>query len=78
MLAMTVLVCCSFEVNDRSNALAFVHEIEGFVDLAQIHVVSDELVDFECSAEIFLDEFWHALDALVAAEGCAFPHTSGD
>lgn len=65
-------------MNDASDAFAFVHQVESFVDLRQVHVVGDELVDLEGSAEIFFDEFRNAFNALVASECCSLPSATSD
>jgi len=66
------------QMNDGTNALAFVHQVEGFVDLLQRHVVRDELVDLEGSVQIFLHKLGDAINGLVAAESCSLPDATGN
>ena len=44
-------------MNDRSNALAFVHQIERFVDVFERHRVGDELVDLDATVHVLVDHF---------------------
>lgn len=66
------------EVDDASDAFTAVHQVEGFVDLGEVHVVGDELVNLESAGEVFFDELRDTLDAFVSSECGSLPGSSGD
>uniref|UniRef100_A0A0N5A603 LigA n=1 Tax=Parastrongyloides trichosuri TaxID=131310 RepID=A0A0N5A603_PARTI len=64
--------------DDRTNALAFMHQIEGRVDLIKRHGVGDQLIDIDLAIHVPVNDFRHIGAAARTAECCAFPDTAGD
>ena len=65
-------------MDDRADALALVHEVEGVVDLFEPHGVRDHLVDLDLAFHVLLDHARQLSAALDAAEGGAHPLPAGD
>src|SRR5690606_24267245 len=64
--------------NDRADALPFVHEIEGLVDVLEAHLVRDEGIDLDLAAHVLLDHARQPGASLHAAERAAAPRASRD
>src|SRR5665213_1751946 len=64
--------------NHRADRLAFVHQVEGVVDLVERHGVGDEVVDVDLAVHIPVDDFRDIGAAARAAEGGAAPDAAGD
>src|SRR5260370_34170784 len=65
------------EHDDRTDRLAFVHQIEALVDLLQFEDVRNHRVDLDLSVHVPIDDFRHVGAAARAAERGAFPDTAG-
>src|SRR5882757_1335118 len=65
------------EHDDRTDRLAFVHQIEALVDLLQFEDVRDHRVDLNLSVHVPIDDFRHIGAAARAAERGAFPDAAG-
>src|SRR6516164_7335259 len=64
--------------HDRTNRLAFMHQVEALVDVLKLEDVGDHRVDLDLSIHVPVDDFRHVGAAARAAEGCALPHATGD
>src|SRR5690606_35181649 len=65
-------------LDHRADRLAFVHQVEGGVDLIERHHVGDEVIDVDLAVHVPVHDFGHVGAAACAAEGGAFPDASGD
>lgn len=63
----------TLKVNDRSDALALVHQVKRFVDLVQSHCMGYKFVDQQFLVKVRLHQFWHIVDTLPAAECRSLP-----
>src|SRR6185503_9781917 len=63
--------------HDAADRLAFVHEVEGVVDLVERHGVGDQVVDIDLLVHVPVDDLRHVGAAACAAEGGALPYASG-
>lgn len=43
------------EMDDTADALAFMHQLEGFIDIIQAHGVGDEIIELELALQVALD-----------------------
>src|SRR5699024_755321 len=66
------------EMNDRTNALAFVHQIEGLVDVFQPHGMRDEGIQRDFTLLRLFHITGQLGAALDATEGTATPDPTGD
>ena len=57
--------------HDRADRLAFVHQVEGRVDLLERHGVGDEIVDVDLPLHVPVDDLRHVRATARAAEGGA-------
>lgn len=64
-------------MNNAANALAFMHQIKGFVDFIQAHIMSDKLVDLKVIGQIGVNELWYTFDALPSTESRSLPCAAG-
>ncbi len=62
----------------RADALAFVHQVEGPVDVLQGHGVGDHAVEFDLTVQVVVHVAGQLAAALDAAEGGALPGAAGD
>ena len=65
-------------INNTPDTVALLHIRKGLVDAVQRLSVRDELVDFEFSGHIVVDEVGQLGPALDAAERAAFPYAARD
>lgn len=65
-------------MHDRTDRLAFVHQIEGIVDPVQIHGVGDERRQFDVALHRVLHHARQLAATLDATEGRAHPLAAGD
>src|ERR1700743_833708 len=63
--------------DDRTDALAFVHQIEGVIDLVQSQGVGDKGIDLDFAGHVTVDIAGELAAALDAAERRAAPHAAG-
>src|SRR5471030_1056868 len=72
------VMCSSLEGDDRADRLAFVHEVEGVVDLLDRHHVGDQRVDVDLLVHVPVDDLRHVAPAFGATEGRTHPRAAGD
>jgi hypothetical protein len=65
-------------VQNRPDAVALLHDLEGVVDLSQRLAVGNELVDLQLAVQVVLYEPWELRPALDTAESAALPLATGD
>jgi len=68
----------SFDMRYRTDAVTFVHDFKGLVDLGQSLAVSDEFINLECAFEIILDKGGQFASSLDATESGSSPYATGD
>src|SRR5262245_21280683 len=61
----------------RPDRFAFVHEVEGVVDLVERHCVGDQIVDIDFTLHVPVDDLGHVRAAARAAECGSAPDASG-
>src|ERR1700694_592660 len=66
------------EHDNRTNRLAFVHQIEPLVDLLELEDVRDHRIDLYLSIHVPVDDLRHIGAAARAAERRALPDPAGD
>src|SRR6185295_9716439 len=64
--------------NDAADRLAFVHQVEGLVDVFEWHGVGDHRVDLDLLFHVPIDDPRHVGATAGAAEGGAAPDPAGD
>src|SRR5690606_41796611 len=67
----------SSEVDNGANALAFMHQVKGVVDLLQAHGMGDEGIQRDFAALRLLDVAGQLGTPLHATEGTAAPDAAG-
>src|SRR5699024_3360229 len=65
-------------MQNGTNALAGIEQLEGLVDSGKRHFVGDELVDLDLAIHVALDIAGQLAAALDAAESRAAPHPAGN
>src|SRR5438105_127803 len=71
-------VCCySLEYDDRTNRLAFVHQIETLVDLLELEDMGDHRIDLDLAVHVPVDDFGNVGASACATERRAFPDAAG-
>src|SRR5438552_7167162 len=65
------------EHDDRTDRLAFVHQIEAFVDILQLENMGDHRIDLDLSVHVPVDDLRHVGAPTRAAECGAFPDPAG-
>src|SRR5690606_8154431 len=65
------------EMDDRADALAFMHQVESLVDVFEPHRMRDHRVDLDVAVHVLLDHARKLTAALDAAESAAAPHAAG-
>src|SRR5471032_186987 len=65
------------EHDDRTDRLAFVHQIEALVDLLELEGVGDHWVDLDLSVHVPVDDFRHIGAAACAAKRGSLPDAAG-
>src|SRR6266481_5097793 len=73
-LCLTLLIS---EYDDRTDRLAFVHQIEALVDFLQLEDMGDHRIDLDLSVHVPVNDLRHIGAATRAAERGAFPHAAG-
>src|SRR6476660_4807997 len=73
-LCLTLLIS---EHDDRTDRLAFVHQIEALVDFLQLEDMGDHRIDLDLSVHVPVNDLRHIGAATRAAERGAFPHAAG-
>src|SRR5690606_836495 len=71
-------VSLSLEDDDRTNALAFMHQIEGLVNPLQRQGVGDHRIDLDLAVHVPVDDLRRVGAAARAAEGRALPDAARD
>ena len=66
------------KVNYRSDAFAFMHQVERIIDLFQREIVGNHRVDFNHTAQIALHVSGELRPPAHSAKGCAAPDPPGD
>merc|ERR1719401_225533 len=61
------------QLQHTSQAVSLVHQLEGFVNLRELHLMRDVLVDLHLPFHVLLNELGYLGLALPAPEGCAHP-----
>ncbi len=69
--------CCS-EHDDRSDALAGVHEVEALVYLVEGQDMGDHGIDLNLAVHVPVDDLWYVGTALGATKGGAAPVAAGN
>src|SRR5215211_338257 len=65
------------EYDDRTDRLAFVHQIETLVDFLELEDMGDHRIDLNLSVHVPVYDLRHVGAAARAAERSAFPHPAG-
>src|ERR1700736_5692360 len=66
------------EHDDRTDRLAFVHQVESLVDLLQLEDVGYHRINLDLSVHVPVDDLRHVGTAARAAERRALPDPAGD
>src|SRR6266481_8567591 len=66
------------EHDDRTDRLAFMHQVESPVDLLELEDMGDHRIDLNLAIHVPVDDFWHVGAAASAAECAALPDPAGD
>src|SRR6266404_978282 len=75
---LRTLIMLSLEGDDAADRFAFVHQIEGVVDLLDRHRVGDQAVDVDLAVHVPVDDRGNISPAARAAERRAHPGAAGD
>src|SRR5882672_2271092 len=78
MLIMFDVLSLTLENDDRTDRLAFVHQIKTLVDLLQLEDMGNHRVDLDLSVHVPVDDLRHIGAAAGAAERGALPDPAGD
>src|SRR5579859_2343190 len=73
---MRSMMPACLEVDDSTNRLAFMHQIEGFVDALQRQAVRNEGIEADLAAHRLLHHAWQLAAPLYATESAAAPHAT--
>src|SRR5690606_10081892 len=63
-------------VDHGADALPFVHQVEGLVDVLEAHRMRDEGIDLDLALHVLIDHARKLASPLHAAERAAAPHAS--
>src|SRR5262249_34957766 len=74
---LLVLAVSRLEHDDRTDRLAFMHQVEPLVDLLELEDVGDHRIDLDLFVHVPVNDLRHVGPATCAAKGGAFPHASG-
>merc|ERR1712046_209490 len=66
------------EAHDATQTFSLVQQIKSLINLVEAHRVCDVVVQARFAIHVFLHEPGHVAAALVATEGRASPHSSGN
>src|SRR4051812_19912671 len=79
-MGLSSFLCLTFlisEHDDRTDRLAFVHQIEAPVDFLQLEDMGDHWIDLDLSVHVPVYDLRHVGAAARAAESSAFPYPAG-
>ena len=65
-------------MDNAADALAFVHQFEGFVDVIEAHGVRDEIIELELTLQVAFNNAGQLGAALDPTEGGSLPDATGD